>query len=208
MESYPPSTPYSFTTAWGRQYLRHPITGAIFVPEYYHEYILPTIPERSPLPMQPMNWEFGVRPDRPFDAWSHRRQRQQRTDQGVSLPRWPGTPVTPPQYPTAYYLDQARFYEDGPLPEEEPEEEELTWASRGRELIAFLSKVLCAIFEITVPLHSVSKRMWASVPNDQSWELLASFIVATQVVRVLPKMAGVLSSSAGGELSTSRIRCM
>lgn len=205
MTTIPPSTPFGTAHAWGGQYF-HPISGALFVPTFFHEFILPTIPERSILPMQPLNWQFGVRPDRPFEVFPHQHLRQQTP---ISIPRWPVLPARRPKYPTAFYLEQLQFWEDGPLPEaEEPVIEVQTpgllniWLASGVEalllILAIVSAVLQVLFKAAAVLLFVGKKAWKSVLRERAWEFAAAVLVASQIVRILPRMQGILDSSGGG----------
>lgn len=203
MSTIHPSTPLP---AMRGQYY-HPVTGAIFVPDFFHQFILPTIPERSILPMQPLNWEFGVRPDRPFDVSPALFRRNHGNP--VSLPRWPGAQ---PQYPTAYYLEQLRFWEDGPLPEERPDNAEQddggrtpgllrVWFKVGLGVFILIPTVLCAVAEMlfaaALEVLSTGKRAWKVFVSERTWEFALSALVATQIVRILPGMGRILSGSEG-----------
>lgn len=47
----------------------HRIRKALLVPSYLRRFIPPTLPEDDQLPMEPLNWEFGVRVNRPFEGF-------------------------------------------------------------------------------------------------------------------------------------------
>ena len=196
-----PSAPFARTDALGRPNFYHPISGALFVPDYFHQFLLPTIPELSVLPMQPLNWRFGVRPDRPFDITAgYCRHRSQ--NQPVSIPR---LPASQQQYPTAYYLEQLQFYQDGPLPKEpDPEEEPAPDLSRAWFVEAFcfvtlnVGAVVKTLFAAILAVFATGKMMWRRFLKERTWEFVVSALVATQIVRILPRIGGILNSIGGG----------
>lgn len=177
---------------------RHPITGALFMPDFFHQFIMPTIPEWSALPMHPLDWEFGVRPDRPFEGLARRRQTQHNQD--VSIPRWPNQPAPRPQYPTAYYLEQRRYYEgeDIPFPDEPLLVVEAAPDPRWQFFVV-VSAALRVLSEIAVLLFGSVKKVLKRAPENRLWECVVSAVVAFQIVKFLPKMGG--ADSGGGEWS-------
>ena len=140
-----------------------------------------------------------MRPDRPFEglAYQQRQRKHQKVQNNeVSIPRWPTGPMLRPQYPTAYYLEQLRFFEgeDNPLPEEELADEEPIPSSQRGWLLAILFAVAQMLFEMVVMVLSAARRAWENAPKNHVWEIAASVLVATQIVRILPRAAGVVSS--------------
>ena len=194
------STPFARNDALGMQYYHHPISGALFVPNFFHQFILPTIPERSVLPMQPLNWEFGARPDRPFDVIPRGHQRRPH-NRRFSIPRMP---AAPPQYPTAYYLEQLQFYQDGPLPEEleeEPSQDDdlRRWfVEFFYFLLVLVGALVQVLFAVAFAVLAMGKRVWTGFFKERTWEFVVSALVATQIVRILPRLGGVLNSIGGG----------
>lgn len=204
MVELPPSTPFPTANSMGRY---HKISCALFVPCYFHQFILAIIPERAVLPMQPLNWQFGVRADRPFDVLPGQNARN-------PIPKWPTRPCDRPKYPTAYYLEQLQFWEDGPLPEEDESAAEMptraplkVWfdSTLGFFLFIFavVRSVVQVLFEVAALVLSLGKKAWDKIVDGRTLEFAASVLVATQIVRILPRMEGSLGSSGGAGWSTS-----
>ena len=150
--------------------------------------------------MQPLNWKFGVRPDRPFDIAPGYRQRRLQ-NQPSSILR---LTVPQPQYPTAYYLEQLQFYQDGPLPEEPEAEEHAPEQPQGWFVEAFclLQVIVGAIVQVLLGAVTVvfatGNMVWRSFLKERVWEIVVSALVATQIVRILPRIGGILNSIGGG----------
>lgn len=150
--------------------------------------------------MQPLDWEFGVRPDRPFEGLARWRQRQHNQD--VLIPRWPSQAAPHPQYPTAYYLEQRQFYEgeDDTLLDESLLVEK-TAPDPGWQFFVGVSAALRVLFEIAVLLFGGVKKLLKRALENRLWECVVSAVVAFHMVRFLPKMGGAASNTGGGEWS-------
>jgi hypothetical protein len=199
MVGFPPFTPFATANVMDTY---HKISGALFAPGCFHQFILATILERAVLPMQPLNWQFGVRADRPFDVLPGQNARN-------PIPKWPTRPCDHPKYPTAYYLEQLQFWEDGPLPEEDESAAEMptraplkVWFDSTLEFFLFIFAVVRSVVqmlcEVAALVLSLGKKMWNRIVDGRTWEFAASVLVATQIVRILPRMEGSLGSGGGG----------
>jgi hypothetical protein len=189
------STPFR-TSVLG---IHHPITGALYAPGYFHQFILATIPERSILPMQPLDWHYGTRADRPFNVVPGLHGRS-------PPPKWPTRPCDRPQYPTAYYLDQLRFWDDGPLlPEEaitaEPAPEK-TWFDFALMILLWILALAAGMARVVLAaigvVASAGGKVCARMVRERTWEFALSALVATQIVRMLPEIGGWQSRGGGG----------
>lgn len=197
--TFPPGTPAIHANAFNKY---HKISKALFVPGYYHQFILPTIPEKAQLPMDPVNWEFGIRPNRPFEVLPNE-QRQR------AAKKWPTRPGSRREGPTAYYLEQLHFWEDGPLPAEDEEVGELhpsgplkRWFEFTLDACLFILAVVrllvFLVSEVAAVLLATGRKIWKDVFGNLTWELVVAIFLATQIVRFLPGMAGSLDVDGGG----------
>ncbi|KAH8781967.1 hypothetical protein BGZ57DRAFT_287634 [Hyaloscypha finlandica] len=167
--------------------------------------------------MEPLNWQAGIRPDRPFEPLHNNfffSQPQPR-------PRPPPPPQQPRsqrQIPTQYYLEQAPFYAENFGPDPYATEPEIIQpgplkvlsarfntifrkaAIQGLNILASLVSGLIVLGRLlsSWALRFPLKKICALVPNFVSnlvptnleWEALVAMALAIQCAKLLPGMGG------------------
>jgi hypothetical protein len=160
--------------------------------------------------MEPMNWQAGIRPDRPFEPLHNNFFFSQ--SQPQPRPRPPPPPQQPRsqrQIPTQYYLEQAPFYAENFGPDPYATEPEIIQPGPLKVLSARFKTIFrkAAIHGLNILASLVSglidlgrlisswaprfplKKIWAFVPNLE-WEVLVAMALATQCAKLLPRMGG------------------
>ena len=172
----------------------HPISKALFIPGFYHEFLLTSIPELSSLPMEPLNWEFGVRCDRPFHRLQQPRigtmpKRQYRagpvsTDFFLEQQKfWDALPGVDP-----YKREDKIFVESGPLK---------SWCEPTLEFLLTMFWILKVMFLGAFEFVELLPSLWKRVFGGLTWELALSVLVAMQIVHFLPGMEGRRNANVG-----------
>lgn len=185
----------------------HRVSKASSVPDDSYKFILPTLPEGNQLTMEPLNWEFGVRCNRPFESLP--------TNAPKSPPRRPSRPrprslarsVTPDGI-----FEQPNFWEM-PAPIFDPYNHQTEQRIAGPLKLWFESLMLFLIalgefgIALVLALWDGSK---AAAPfialglkvlaDTRTWEPVVSMLLATQLVRLLPGMEGNVQTRMGTEV--------
>ena len=155
--------------------------------------------------MEPMNWQAGIRPDRPFEPLQNNFFSQPRPQP----PPPPQQPHSQRQIPTQYYLEQAAFYAENFGPDPYATEPEIIQPGPLKVLVVRfitilrkaavpgLSILASLVFGLTVlgrllsswALRFPFKKICTFVANLE-WEALVAMALATQCVKLLPGMGG------------------
>ena len=164
---------------------------------------LPIVGENSPLNMDPINWKFMYRPNRPFHFITNKHLRQ-------SIPKLPPRPwldrPSKKKTPTAYYLQQMELH-NAPPPPPAPEVDEIADPADDvvpagplkvlvKSVVGLLAScvwmivMLLAFFVVGAEL-AVGKVVGEyQKRGGLKWEILLFAVVAGGLVRVLPGMEG------------------
>lgn len=162
--------------------------------------------------MEPLNWQAGLRPNRPFEPLQNNL---------FLLPPRPAPPPPPrpcrqKQIPTQYYLEQAPFYAENFGPDPYAYEPEVIQPGLLRIFVINFATIFA---EVTIPgfniLASLVSRLslirhfmasWSlRVPvkkicgwaRSVKWEAAVALALATQVVKLLPGMDGEVLMDGG-----------
>ena len=158
--------------------------------------------------MEPLNWEFGVRCDRPFSNVRAIHPKPLPSLKRMSVP-------TGQDVPTKYFLDQQKFWEAEPGDDPNPHPNDLDDHLVESEPLQFWWEALTALLEVVwlfgsailllfwnvlkmmVPLVVVS---WQWIADRVGWEAIVALLMASQAMSFLPGFDRTIGrADMGGE---------
>lgn len=183
-------------------------------PNHIPHHIFPQLPSLTKginktlrLPLSPllMNWEYVVRPDRPFERVNFRHPAPPPPQPAVVIPD--DRPAR--QVPTAYYLEQAPFYAENHGPDPFVAEPAVLKPAPLRALVLtifnffsantlpFLNPLLAIATTIIAFFQALAYwglvypvRMGLGAIGSIEWAFFGLFVLATQAVWLLPAWSG------------------
>lgn len=195
----------------------HRISKALFIPKYFHKFILPTLPEDDQLQMEPLNWEFGVRANRPFEQFS-----------GPPGARLPNLTLKSPSIRERRFrgeavraedvFDQPNFWElAAPIfdPYNQKTENEQAESGPVKMWLESFMIYLVALWELWIALSlALWETLKAATPfvvlggkelaKRLKWRVILSLFLATQLVRLLPGLEGGVEASVEAQIEALR----
>lgn len=183
----------------------HHVIQALIVPNYF-QFVLPTLQKDRQLPMEPLNWEFGIRCNRPFEGVSSYQQNQALSQ----APRYKQTFCSGAVCIGDAFGNQPDFWEAGP-PIFDPYNHQIEQSAAGplkikfgllsiflEEFVKSVLVFVMALWEgmrLVVPLLL---RVWKRLVGRITWKQVISMIMAWQLVKFLPGMEGTVTNTRDG----------
>jgi len=166
--------------------------------------------------MEPIHWQSGIRPNRPFEPISQHIQNNFFNTPPRAEPPLRPTPRSRPN-PTQYYLEQAAFYVENFGPDPFATDREVIKPGPLKVLVCSVINFLAKVFLPTLKAGAstvsgfvafsnlVFQGLWTllkvgcSLVCSIEWEALVAMAVASQLVKFLPGMGGALADGGEGE---------
>jgi hypothetical protein len=166
--------------------------------------------------MDPVHWQSGIRPNRPFEQIFQNPQYSHFTPPRLRSQPLPRPAVRPRQIPTQYYLEQAPFYAENFGPDPFATEPEVITPGSVKAIVLFF----LAIFpRISIPCLGILDTLvfgvlalgrfvvfWViwrpvklvcEVVGSVEWEVLVAMAIANQIVKFLPGMGEEMLTNGG-----------